>query len=88
MMLTLMRGGAPNNEVLLATTVEDYRRISVKYGIELQGAASSASSSATGGGVGACSSSARGGSSSSAGIGDSKPSFGGGSAAFGAVSTW
>lgn len=35
LMLTLMRGGAPNNEVLLATTVADFVAIAAKYNIPL-----------------------------------------------------
>ena len=37
LMLTLMRGGAPNNEVLLATSVSDFERIALKYNIPLRG---------------------------------------------------
>lgn len=37
LMLTLMRGGAPNNEVLLATTVADFEAIAQKYNIPLHG---------------------------------------------------
>lgn len=36
MLLQLMRGGAPNAEVLLAKTVEDYLALGAKYGIPLQ----------------------------------------------------
>jgi len=39
LMLTLMRGGAPNNEVLLASTLEDFMAIASKYKISLQSGA-------------------------------------------------
>ena len=42
MLLSLLRGGAPNAEVLLATTAEDYRAIGRKYGIALPGEPSEA----------------------------------------------
>ena len=37
LLLQLMRGGAPNSEVLLASTVEEYLALGAKYGIALQG---------------------------------------------------
>ena len=49
MLLALMRGGAPNAEVLLASTVEEYLALGVKYGIPLQHASSPPS---LGGGMG------------------------------------
>ena len=37
LMLQLMRGGAPNAELLRASTVEDYLALGQKYGIPMQG---------------------------------------------------